>query len=135
MQNRPIRPIAIKVISGSSVVITIPEVFLRNKKHFSVLFELQEPDKVKFLDEIEGNEKVLFQNGIGGNSYIAEAPSSIMYADRLRLGHCYRMCWENNGAASTSGNAGGVQHFSVKNAPCCARPFNPANRVIPTTEG
>jgi len=136
MENRPIRPIDITVVSGSSVVITIPEVFLRNGKHYSLLFELTPPELVKFHDLITGSEVVSIKNGVCGESCVLMCSTgNIFYADRLHLGRCYRLRYGNNAPANTEGTAGGVKHFINLNTPHCARGYDPANNVIPTTEG
>lgn len=130
--ERTIIPIALTITSGVSVAITIPEQFLKNGKHFNLLFCLSCPDEVKFRDLIEGNEPVTIINGVGGTAYILEnSAANIFYADRLHLGFCYRLRWGNNGPANTAGTTGLVAHFLNLNTPCCARGFDPANTVIP----
>lgn len=130
-----IKPIALTVVSGVSVVITIPEQFLKDGKFFNLLFCLSEADKVKFKDLITGIEVVTIQNGVGGTSYVLEDNvADIFYADLLKLGWCYRIRWGNNGPATTDGTVGGIGHFLNLNTPCCARKFNPANTIIPPIE-
>lgn len=129
------KPIALTVVSGTSVTITIPEVFLKDGCFLNLEFCLAKPDLVKYKDLIIGNEVVLIQNGIGGTSYVVEdKKADIFYADSLILGYCYRLVWGNNGPATTDGATGLVAHFLNLNTPCCARKFNPANVVIPTIE-
>jgi len=136
MEDRLLRPIDITVTSGTSVVITIPEVFLRNGRHYSLLFDLTGPELVKFRDLIEGNEVVTIKNGVSGNACVLMCSSgNIFYADRLHLGRCYRLRYGNNGPANTGGTSGGVRHFIALNTPRCARGFDPANNVIPSEEG
>jgi len=136
MQNRPIHPIDITVTSGSSVVITIPEVFLRNGKHYSLLFELTPPELVKFHDLITGSEVVKIKNGVSGDAYVLMCSAgNIFYADRLHLGRCYRLRYGNNAPENTAGTSGGVKHFINLDTPRCARGYDPANNMIPTTEG
>lgn len=127
-----LRPIDITVTSGVSVVITIPEVFLKDGKFFNLLFCLSEAEKVKFRDLITGVEVVTIKNGVSGNAYVLEDNTAdIFYADLLRLGWCYRIRWGNNGPANTTGTTGLVGHFLNLNTPCCARKYNPANTSIP----
>lgn len=129
---RTLRPIDIIVSSGVSVVIVIPEVFLKDGKFFNLLFCLTEAERVKFRDLITGIEVVTIQNGVGGNAYVLEDNTAdIFYADLLQIGWCYRIRWGNNGPATTDGTTGLVGHFLNLNTPCCARKFNPANTVIP----
>lgn len=130
-----LRPIDITVTSGTSVVITVPEVFLKDGKHFDLLFCLSEAEKVKFFDLITGTEVVTIRNGVDGNDYVLEDKNAdIFYADLLRLGFCYRLRYGNNGPASTLGTTGLVAHFINLNTPCCARRYNPANTIIPPEE-
>lgn len=127
------RPIDLTITSGVSVVITIPEVFLKDGKFFDLLFCLTEAQRVKYRDLIIGTEVVTIQNGVAGNAYVMEDNTAdIFYADLLRLGWCYRIRWGNNGPAATDGTTGLVGHFLNLNTPCCARKYNPANTVIPT---
>lgn len=139
-RDRCLKPIDIAVVSGVSVTITVPEVFLRDGKCFDLLFCLHEPDRVKFCDLIEGNEVVTIQNGVGGISYVLEDKNGdTFYADLLRLGFCYVLRFGNNGPSIQTGQVSGIAHFINLNTPCCARRFNPANTTIPpiveTTEG
>lgn len=130
-----IKPIALTVTSGVSVVITIPEQFLKDGRFFNLEFCLSKPDLVKFRDLITGVEVVTIQNGIAGTAYVLEDNvADIFYSDLLRIGWCYRIRWGNNGPATTDGTTGLVGHFLNLNTPCCARKFNPANTVIPTVE-
>lgn len=131
-----IRPIEFDVVSGTSATITIPPQFLKNGKFFDLEFCLSKPDWVKFRDLIEGIEVVFIKNGCTGISYVLEnSTGNIFYSDRLHLGFCYRIRWGNNGPASTAGTTGGVQHFINLNTPCCARGFDPENKVIPPIGG
>lgn len=136
MENcKKLRPIDLTITSGTSVIITIPEVFLKDGKYFDLIFCLTEAERVKFRDLIVGNEVVTIQNGVGGTAYVLEDnKADIFYADLLRLGWCYRLRWGNNGAATTDGTTGLVGHFLNLNTPCCARKYNPANTAIPTAE-
>jgi hypothetical protein len=130
-----IRPIALTVVSGVSVVITMPPQFLKSGKHFDLEFILSEPDRIKYRDLIEGTEVVTIMNGIGGAAYVLENNlADIFYSDLLRLGYIYRLRWSNNGAANTAGTTGLVGHFLNLNTPCCARRFNPANTVVPSVD-
>lgn len=127
-----IRPIDLVITSGTSAVIVIPPQFLRNGKFFDLEFCLSEPDRVKFRDLIEGIEVVTIQNGVGGVSYVLENNvGNIFYADRLRLGFCYRLRWGNNGPSIQTGQVGDIAHFINLNTPCCARGYDPANNAIP----
>lgn len=133
--TKTIKPIDITVTSGTSVVITIPEQFLKDGKFFNLLFCLSDADLVEFRDLITGTEVVTIQNGVGGTAYVLEDNTAdIFYADLLRLGWRYRIRWGNNGPATTDGTIGLVGHFLNFNTPCCARKFNPANTVIPTAD-
>lgn len=130
-----IEPISLTVISGTSVIITIPEQFLKDGKCFNLLFCLSRPDLVKFKDLITGTEVVTIQNGVGGTSYVLEDKNAdIFYADLLCLGFCYRLKFGNNGPAVQAGTVGLIAHFLNLNTPCCARKFNPANTTIPPIE-
>lgn len=133
--RKTLRPIDITVVSGTSVVITIPEVFLKDGKCFDLLFCLSEAELVKFRDLITGTEVVTIQNGVGGISYVLEDNSAdIFYADLLRIGWCYRLRFGNNGPAVQTGTVGLIAHFLNLNTPCCARKYNPANTAIPPVE-
>ena len=132
MEAKCIRPIALTVVSGVSATIVIPEQFLKDGKFFNLSFVLSEVDRMTFRDLIEGNEVVSIMNGVGGTSYVLEnSVADIFYSDRLHIGYCYRIRWGNNGAASSDGTTGLVQHFLCLNTPCCSRPFNPANNAVP----
>lgn len=127
-----LEPIDITVTSGTSVVITIPPVFLKDGCHLNLLFCLTKPDLVKFRDLIVGTEVVTIQNGVAGDSFVLEdKKADIFYADSLVIGYCYRLVWGNNGPSIQTGQVGGIGHFLNLNTPCCARKFNPANTVIP----
>lgn len=127
-----VEPIDITVVSGVSVTITIPPVFLKDGCFLNLLFCLTKPDLVTFRDLITGTEVVTIQNGVGGTAYVLEdKKADIFYSDSLQLGYCYRLVWGNNGPSTTPGTAGGVAHFLNLNTPCCARKYNPANTVIP----
>lgn len=127
-----VKPIALTVVSGVSVVITIPQIFLKDGKCFNLLFCLNEADKVKFKDLITGIEVVTIQNGVDGTANVLEDNvADIFYSDLLKLGWCYRLRYGNNGPANSVGTAGGVAHYLNLNTPCCARRYNPANTVIP----
>lgn len=129
---KTLRPIDLIITSGTSVVIVIPEVFLKDGKFFNLLFCLAEAEKVKFRDLIIGTEVVTIQNGVAGNQYVLEDNAAdIFYADLLQLGWCYRIRFGNNGPANTEGTTGLVGHFFNCNTPCCARKYNPANTTIP----
>jgi hypothetical protein len=134
MEITIIKPIDITVNSGASVIITIPPQYLKDGKKFILDFVLSEPDKVKFRDLIEGIEIVTIVNGVGGTEYVLEDyKGDIFYADRLFLCYKYKLIWGNNGAISTT--AGMLAHFINVNTPChCARPYNPANDIIPPTD-
>lgn len=132
---KTLKPIDLIVTSGTSVVIVVPEVFLKDGRFFNLLFCLSDANKVKFRDLITGTEVVTIQNGVAGTAYVLEDNTAdIFYADLLRLGWCYRIRWGNNGPAVTAGTTGLVGHFLNLNTPCCARKYNPANTVIPTIE-
>lgn len=132
---KTLRPIDLTITSGTSVVITIPEVFLKDGKFFDLLFCLTDAERVKFRDLIVGTEAVSIRNGVAGNAYVLEdSAGDIFYADLLRLGWCYRIRWGNNGPATTDGTAGLVGHFLNLNTQCCARKYNPANTATPTAE-
>lgn len=129
---KTLRPIDITVVSGVSVIITIPEVFLKDGKCFNLLFCLSEAELVKFKDLITGIEVVSIQNGVGGITYVLEDNAAdIFYADLLRIGWCYRLRFGNNGPAVQTGTVGLIAHFIALNPPCCARKYNPANTAIP----
>lgn len=128
-----VEPIDITVVSGTSVVITIPQVFLKDGCFLNLKFCLNKPDLIEFRDLIVGTEVVTIQNGVGGTAYVLEDNTAdIFYADLLKLGWCYRLKFGNNGPANSLGTAGGVAHFLNLNTPCCARKYNPANTAIPT---
>lgn len=130
-----LRPIDLIVTSGTSVVIVVAEVFLKDGKHFDMPFCLSNANKVKYKDLITGVEVVTIQNGVGGTAYVVEDKKfDIFYSDSLVLGYCYRLVWGNNGPATTDGSTGLVGHFGNLNTPCCARKFNPANTVIPAID-
>jgi len=133
MRNeRTIKPIDITVVSGTSVVITVPSQFLTDGKPFNMLFCLSQPDMVKYRDLIVGTEVVTIKDGVSGNAYVVEDKrADIFYADLLEIGRIYRLVWGNNGAANTTGTTGHVGHFICLNSPCCARRYNPANNTIP----
>lgn len=134
--NNTVEPIDITVVSGTSVTITIPPVFLKDGCFINLLFCLSKPDLVAFRDLIVGTEVVTIQVGVGGTAYVMEDNTAgIFYADLLQLGWCYRLKWGNNGPANSLGTAGGVAHFFNCNTPCCARKYNPANTAIPTVPG
>jgi hypothetical protein len=134
-EHKRIRPIALTIISGTSVTITIPPQFLKPGKHLDLDFCLSEPDIVQFRDLIEGNEAVTIMNGVGGIVYILEnSLADIFYADRLHIGYCYRLRWSNNGPANQTGTTGLIGHFLNLNTPKCARGFNPANTMIPPVD-
>lgn len=129
---KKLRPIDLTITSGTSVIITVPEIFLKDGKFFDMPFCLTEADEVKFRDLIIGTEVVSIKNGVTGTAYVLEdSTGDIFYADLLRLGWCYRIRWGNNGPADTAGTTGLVGHFLNLNTPCCARKYNPANTVIP----
>lgn len=130
-----IRPIALTIVSGTSVTIVIPPQFLKNGKCFDLEFCLSEPDRVAFRDLIEGIEVVTIQNGVGGVSYVLETnAANVFYADRLHLGFCYRIRWGNNGPAIQTGQVAAIAHFINLNTPCCARGYDPANNTIPPAD-
>lgn len=125
-------PIDLIVTSGTSVVIVVSQVFLKDGKFFNMPFCLSEANRVKFRDLITGTEVVTIQNGVAGNAYVLEDNTAdIFYADLLRLGWRYRVRWGNNGPATTDGTTGLVGHFLNLNTPCYARKYNPANTTIP----
>lgn len=131
-RNRCLKPIDITVVPGTSVVITVPEQFLKDGKCFDLLFCLSEADRVKFRDLITGTEVVTIQNGVGGISYVLEDKNAdTFYADLLQLGFCYVLRFGNNGPSIQTGQVSGIAHFINLNTPCCARRYNPANTVIP----
>lgn len=131
-RKNTVEPIDITITSGTSVVITIPPVFLKDGCHLNLLFCLTRPDFVKFKDLITGTEVVTIKNGVAGDEYVLEdKKADIFYADSLCIGYCYRLVWGNNGPANTQGTTGLVGHFLNLNTPCCARKFNPANTTIP----
>lgn len=131
-----VEPIDITIVSGTSVTIVIPPVFLKNGCFLNLKFCLSKPDLVAFRDLIVGTEVVAIQNGVGGTIYVLEDnTANIFYADLLKLGWCYRLKWGNNGPSTTPGTAGGVAHFFNCNTPCCARRYNPANTEIPPVPG
>lgn len=135
MENRKIKPIALTIVSGTSVTIVIPPQFLKNGKFFDLEFCLSEVDRVAFRDLIEGIEVVTIQNGVGGVSYVLENSSgNVFYADRLRLGFCYRLRWGNNGPSIQTGQVAAIPHFINLNTPCCSRPYDPANNTIPPAD-
>lgn len=128
-----VEPIDITVVSGTSVIITIPPVFLSDGCFLNMLFCLTKPNLISFRDLIVGTEVVTIQNGVGGTQYVLEDNTAdIFYANLLKLGWCYRLKWGNNGPANSLGTAGGVAHFYNCNTPYCERKYNPANIVIPT---
>lgn len=132
---KTLKPIDITVVSGVSIIITIPEVFLKDGKCFNLLFCLTDAELVKFKDLITGIEVVSIQNGVGGITYVLEDNvADIFYADLLKIGWCYRIRFGNNGPAVQTGTVGLIGHFLNLNTPCCARKYNPANTVIPPIE-
>lgn len=133
---KTLKPIDITVVSGVSVVITIPPVFLKDGCFINMLFCLTKPELITFNNLIVGTEVVTIQNGVDGTAYVLEDNTAdIFYANLLKLGWCYRLKWGNNGPANTLGTAGGVAHFFNCNTPYCERKYNPANTALPTVPG
>ena len=131
MNKMIIRPIGIAVTPGTSVNITIPEIYLRNGKIDTLLFELTEPQRVIFLTR-EGNEPVTIINGVGGTTIALETSSANrFFSDRLFLGFKYRLKYGNDGAAISDNTAGAVEHFINLNTPNFAKPYNPQGLTTP----
>lgn len=135
MERKCLKPIDITVVSGTSVTITIPEIFLRKGKIHTLVFCLTEAEFVKFKSVI-GTEVVLIQNGAGGISYVLEDNSGdIFYADKLLIGFEYRIKFGNNGPAVQTGSVGLISHFINLNTPCCSRAYDPGNTTVPADGG
>ena len=121
-----VMPIALSVVSGQTITIIIPAIELRNLKIISLLFKLHSEDKELFKNNLQGNEVVQIQNGIGGPIYVVEdRAGNILYSDKLFLCRVYRLIFGNNGPISVS--AGVLPHFLCFNSPCMSRGFDAAN--------
>lgn len=133
-EKKIVKPIDISVTVGESVVVTIPQQYLKNGCFLNLLFCLSKPDLVEFQNLITGTEVVIIKNGPTGEGYVLEDnTANIFYADLLKIGYCYRLKFGNNGPANNTGSTGAVAHFINLNTPCCARRYNPANTIIPVT--
>lgn len=120
------KPIDITVTSGTQVVITIPDVYLTNKRVYELDFCLTKPAVIKY-SKIVGNEVVYIQDGVGGTNYpLMDNAGNVFYACKLLLGRCYRLKFGNNGLPAN------VQHFINLNTPCENRAYDPANATVGT---
>jgi len=130
-KKRIIRPISITAVPGELVTVIIPAIELFNGKTIELCFSLYEEDLEVFRNNLQGNEIVNIQNGLG--SAAAPAPvyavenriGNVLYSDKLFLGRLYRLAFGNNGPVAP--DAAGLAHFLCYNSPCVSRPFDGAN--------
>lgn len=113
-------------VNSNSVIITIPNVTLKNGMHINLCFDIHDHEILETYRQITGIETVTIK--VGNTEHILEDnKANVFYADLLHLGYMYRLRYGNNGCVDNKGK-GDLSHFLNLNTPCCAKAYDPANK-------